>query len=140
MTDFQIKSSLEDLDIDGMLRKKDDEFTRLLEESAAEKTAKIAELTSKVESLEEELKNQDDAGLIQRELSECKKELEKQRRKHKSEVNKLQNTLDLQKSKEARLQSHIKSMESQITGMVSDYESRLEEAYYATCAVKGALK
>jgi hypothetical protein len=24
--------------------------------------------------------------------------------------------------------------------MVSDYESRLEEAYYATCAVKGALK
>ncbi|KAL3791715.1 hypothetical protein ACHAWO_006277 [Cyclotella atomus] len=140
MADVQLKSSLDDLDIDGILRKKDDEFVRLLEESAAEKTAKIEELSAKVESLEEELRVAGDAGAIKEELSELKKELEKQRRKHKSEMNKLQNTLDLQKSKEARLQSHIKSMESQITGMVSDYEARLEEAYYATAAVKGALK
>ena len=140
IADGHMKNSLHDLDIDGILTKKDDEFAQLLEESAAEKTAKIAELTTKVEALELELKNADDTGVLKKELAECKKELDKQRRKHKSEMNQLQNTLDLQKSKEARLQSHIKSMESQITGMVSDYESRLEEAYYATCAVKGALK
>ena len=140
IADGHMKSSLNELDIDGILTKKDDEFAQLLEESAAEKTAKIAELTTKVEALELELKNADDTGLLKKELAECKKELDKQRRKHKSEMNQLQNTLDLQKSKEARLQSHIKSMESQITGMVSDYEARLEEAYYATCAVKGALK
>ena len=133
MNDVQLKSSLDDLDIDGMLRQKDEEFGRLLEESSQEKTAKIAELTEQVKSLEQELGDSEDARLI-------KKELEQQRRKHKSEINKLQNSLDLQKSKEARLQSHIKSMESQITGMVSDYEARLEEAYYATAAVKGALK
>eukprot|EP00804_Cyclotella_cryptica_P004135 CCRYP_016861-RA/>CCRYP_016861-RA protein AED:0.01 eAED:0.01 QI:186/1/1/1/1/1/3/192/1437 len=129
--DAHLKNSIDDLDIEGMLRKKDDEFARLLEESTREKQAKISELTIKIEHLEQELQDKEDAESIKRELLECKKELEKQRRKHKSEVNKLNNTLELQKSKENRLQAHIQSMESQITGMVSDYESRLEEAYYA---------
>ena len=140
ISDVQLRSSLDDLDIDDMFNKKDDEFARLLEESAIEKTAKIDELTSKVESLELQLASTEDAGMLKKELTECKKELDKQRRKYTAELNKLQNVLDVQKSKEARLQSHIKSMESQITEMVSDYESRLEEAYYATAAVKGALK
>jgi hypothetical protein len=130
INDAQMKLSLDDLDIEGMLKKKDDEFARLLEDASREKTARIAELTNEVERLEGELRD-NDAQSIKEELLECKKELEKQRRAHKSEMNKLNNAMDLQKSKENRLQSHIKSMEEQITGMVSDYEARLEEAYYA---------
>ena len=55
---------------------------------------------------------------------------QRQRRQHKSEMNKLNNTLELQKSKEGRLQSHIQSLEKQITDMVNDYESRLQDAFY----------
>ena len=63
-------------------------------------------------------------------LKECKKECDKQRRRHKSELVKVQNSMDLQKSKEGRLQSHIQSLEKQITDMVNDYEARLQDAFY----------
>ena len=63
-------------------------------------------------------------------MRECKKELDRQRRKYKSEMNKFANTVELQKSKEGRLQSHIQSLEKQITDMVNDYESRLQDAFY----------
>jgi hypothetical protein len=45
-------------------------------------------------------------------------------------MNQLNNTLELQKSKQERLQSHIKSLEKQISDMVNDYESKLMSAYY----------
>jgi vacuolar-type H+-ATPase subunit D/Vma8 len=45
-------------------------------------------------------------------------------------MNQLNNTLELQKSKQERLQSHIQSLEKQISDMVNDYESKLMSAYY----------
>ena len=45
-------------------------------------------------------------------------------------MNQLHNSLELQKSKQERLQSHIKSLEKQISDMVNDYESKLMSAYY----------
>ena len=47
---------------------------------------------------------------LKKELGECKKELDRQRRKHRSEMNQLNNTLELQKSKQEHLQSHIQSL------------------------------
>jgi hypothetical protein len=66
----------------------------------------------------------------EKELRECKRELDRQRRNHRSEMNKLNNTLEMQKSKQERLQSHIASLEKQISDMVNDYEEKLMRAYY----------
>ena len=67
---------------------------------------------------------------LEMQLKDCKKELDRQRRKHKSEMVKIQNTMEMQKSKEGRLQSHITSLEKQITDMVNEYEGRLQDAFY----------
>lgn len=87
-------------------------------------------LEDEIQTLQQELemvtKNDDRKS----ELSECKKELDRQRRKHRSEINQLNNTLEMQKSKQERLQSHIQSLEKQISDMVNDYESQLLNAMY----------
>ena len=67
---------------------------------------------------------------LEAKLSECKSELKSQSRKYKAEINKLKNTLDMQKSKEARLEGHIKTMEKQIMDMTADYEDRIQEYLY----------
>ncbi|KAL3809254.1 hypothetical protein ACHAXA_007991 [Cyclostephanos tholiformis] len=69
----------------------------------------------------------------EKELRECKRELDRQRRNHRSEMNQLKNTLEMQKSKQERLQSHIQSLEKQISEMVNDYEEKLLRAYYDKC-------
>ena len=68
------------------------------------------------------------ANELRSKLLECTKTLKQLRRTHESEVNKLNNLLELQNAKERRLQSHIQSLEKQITDLVNDYESRLQEA------------
>jgi hypothetical protein len=92
----------------------------------------VAELEDDIKRLKKELEvaTKDKAGGHKTELDECKRELDRQRRKHRSEMNQLNNTLEMQKSKQERLQSHIKSLEKQISDMVNDYESRLMSEFY----------
>ena len=114
----------------------DQKILEQLEEAREHEARVVAELTAEIEQLKNESEKSGDDRMIadelEQQLMECRKDLERQRRRQKSELNKLNTTLELQKSKESRLQSHIKSMEAQITNMVSDYESRLQESFYSS--------
>jgi chromosome segregation ATPase len=93
----------------------------------------VAGLEDEIKTLKKEL----EVGTFitdehKKELGECKKELDRQRRKHRSEMNQLNITLEMQKSKQERLQSHIQSLEKQISDMVNEYESKLLSAYYGS--------
>mmetsp|Transcript_20720 Transcript_20720/g.42283 ORF Transcript_20720/g.42283 Transcript_20720/m.42283 type:complete len:1494 (+) Transcript_20720:61-4542(+) len=131
----ELLKQLEDTKLKESFNAMDDRFVEELEEARRREERVVAELTAEIEQLKKESQESADDKMIvdelEQQLIECKKDLERQRRRHKSELNKLNNTLELQKSKESRLQSHIKSMEAQITDMVSDYEQRLQEAFYS---------
>ena len=110
-------------EIDRRLQEKDEEFKK-----------EVAKLQSEIKRLRKQSKGAAEDKTIVNELEtqllDCKKELDRQRRKQKSEINKLNNSMELQKSKEGRLQSHIRSLEKQITDMVNEYESRLQDAFH----------
>ena len=130
-----------DKEFDAKVKELEDEIEQVKEELkdvTKDKLRVIEQHEIKVELLEDEiqeLKQQETKASSKKddrksELSECKKELDRQRRKHRSEINQLKNTLEMQKSKQERLQSHIQSLEKQISDMVNDYESRLLNAMY----------
>ena len=112
-----------------------------LQKELNEEKMKVSFSETKIDTLLDEINNlhkegndaTDDrmiANELETQLLERKKDLTQQRRKYRSEMNKLNNTMELQKSKEERLQSHIQSLEKQISDMVSDYELKLEESLY----------
>jgi predicted nucleic acid-binding Zn-ribbon protein len=130
-----------DKEFDAKVKELEDEIEQVKEELkdvTKDKLRVIEQHEIKVELLEDEiqeLKQQETKASSRKddrksELSECKKELDRQRRKHRSEINQLKNTIEMQKSKQERLQSHIQSLEKQISDMVNDYESRLLNAMY----------
>merc|ERR1711957_1135381 len=118
---------------------KDEEYTEgvhtIIKEKDTEFEREVAKLHSEISRLRKqgEEANEDKmmANELETQLLECKKELTQQRRKHRSEMNKLSNTMELRKSKEGRLQSHIQSLEKQISDMVNDYELKLQESLYS---------
>lgn len=138
INDKSMKDSFSDMQIDNIIKQKDEEFektiSKIIKDKDEEFEKEVEHLQSEVKRLRKERKEatQDNvmASELETQLLECKKDLDRQRRKHKSEMNKLKNSFELQKNKEGRLQSHIESMEKQISDMVNDYESRLQEAFY----------
>jgi chromosome segregation ATPase len=130
-----------DKEFNAKIKEYEDEIEQVKEELKdvrKDKQRVIEQHEIKVELLEDEIQELKQVELKasskkddrKSELSECKKELDRQRRKHRSEINQLNNTLEMQKSKQERLQSHIQSLEKQISDMVNDYESRLLNAMY----------
>jgi YD repeat-containing protein len=107
MQDGNIDYSPSDFDVNKMIEEKENEFK-----------AEVAKLTAEIETLRQ------DSQL------EAKSDLKSQRRKYRSEINKLENTLEMQKSKEARLEGHIKTLEKQIMDMTAEYEVRIQEYEY----------
>jgi len=134
----KLSSSFSELEIDNLIQQKEDDYKKNIQKAIAEKDEEfekeVSKLKEEIERLKEEQVDADDDKAavqeIKAQLKECKKELKQQQRKHKSEMAKIQNTMEMQKSKEGRLQSHIQSLEKQITDMVNDYESRLQDAFY----------
>ncbi len=130
--------SSEDSNNANILKQKKDELEAILKQKNEEFENRISAITVEKDELQLELqrllKETDGTNLVitglETQLSLCNKELDKQRRKHRSEMNKLMNTLELQKAKEGRLQNHIHSLEKQIKDMVNEYESRLQDAFY----------
>jgi hypothetical protein len=114
-------------ELEALLKQKNEEFEKRISAITVEKD----ELQLEIQRL---IKEADGTSLVvtglETQLSLCNKEMDKQRRKHRSEMNKMMNTLELQKTKEGRLQNHIHSLEKQIKDMVNDYESRLQDAFY----------
>jgi len=134
----KLTSSFSELEIDNLMQQKEEDFKKSIQKAIAEKDEEFEQEASKLKEeidrlKEEQVDANDDKAAVQEvkaQLKECKKELKQQQRKHKSEMAKIQNTMEMQKSKEGRLQSHIQSLEKQITDMVNDYESRLQDAFY----------
>jgi len=134
----KLTSSFSELEIDNLIQQKEEDFKKSIQKAIDEKDEEfekeVSKLKKEIERLKEEQVDADDDKAavqgIKAQLKECKKELKQQQRKHKSEMAKIQNTMEMQKSKEGRLQSHIQSLEKQITDMVNDYESRLQDAFY----------
>lgn len=122
-----------------IMKQKNDELETILKQKNDEFEQRISAITVEKEELHLEIqrirKDSDGTNLVitglEEQLSNCNKEIDKQRRNHRSEMNKLMNTLELQQKKEGRLQSHIQSLEKQIKNMVNDYESRLQDAFYS---------
>jgi len=138
LSDEKMKGSFSETQITTLLRQKDEEYTEgvhtIIKEKDTEFEREVAKLHSEINRLRKqgEEANEDKmmANELETQLLECKKELTQQRRKHRSEMNKLSNTMELRKSKEGRLQSHIQSLEKQISDMVNDYELKLQESSY----------
>ena len=138
VNDEKMKDSFSEMQIESLMRQKDEEFEKginnLIREKDEEFEKEVTKLQGEIKRMHKERKDVTEDKMILNEmetqLRECKKDLDRQRRKHKSEMNKVNNTKELQKSKEGRLQSHIQSLEKQITDMVNDYETRLQEAFY----------
>ena len=107
MQDGNIDYSSSDFDVNKMIEEKENEFK-----------AEVAKLTAEIETLRQ------DSQL------KAKSDLKSQRRKYRSEINKLENTLEMQKSKEARLEGHIKTLEKQIMDMTAEYEVKIQEYEY----------
>lgn len=134
----KLTCSFSELEIDNIIRQKEEDFEKRIETIREEKTVeckeKVSKLRDEIKCLKEEqsesIHDKHIVNKLEAQLKECKKECDKQRRRHKSELAKIQNSMDMQKSKEGRLQSHIQSLEKQITDMVNDYESRLQDAFY----------
>jgi len=130
----QLKDSFSEMEIDNLIRQKDAEFENGIAKVIAEKDEEFSQLKDDLKRLKEEQKDATEDKVIVNELeiqlSEAKKEYKHRARKHKSEMNQVSNAIEMQKSKEGRLQSHIASLEKQITDMVADYEARLQEAFY----------
>mmetsp|Transcript_2050 Transcript_2050/g.3164 ORF Transcript_2050/g.3164 Transcript_2050/m.3164 type:complete len:555 (+) Transcript_2050:2-1666(+) len=114
MNDFSF-----DLDVNKMIQEKENAFN-----------AEVAKLTAEIDALRQESKLSDQSNVLEAKLLECKSDLKSQSRKHRSEINKLKNTLEMQKSKEARLEGHMKALEKQIMDMTADYEARIQEYLY----------
>lgn len=143
--------------IESVLREKDDELERALrmktddcESQLAEKERRhsdeLSRLNEEISSLKKEVSSlQDEIAQLQNErreftedkiivseletqLREVKRDLSRQKKKHASEMNKMENKFELQKSKEGRLENQCLSMKSQIDKMVDDYEARLQDA------------
>jgi len=119
MQDGKMNDSSFDLDVNKMIQEKENAFN-----------AEVAKLTAEIKSLRQESKLADQSNVLEAKLLECKSDLKSQSRKHRSEINKLKNTLEMQKSKEARLEGHIKALEKQIMDMTADYECRIQEYLY----------
>jgi len=119
MQDGKMNDSSFDLDVNKMIQEKENAFN-----------AEVAKLTAEIEALRQESKLSDQSNVLEAKLLECKSDLKSQSRKHRSEINKLKNTLEMQKSKEARLEGHIKALEKQIMDMTADYEARIQEYLY----------
>ncbi|KAL9187166.1 hypothetical protein ACHAXT_010886 [Thalassiosira profunda] len=138
LNENKAKDALTQREIEGMVRERTEErnnaFERIVREKDEEHEREVARLEAELAELRAEGKavaeDRTRASELEAQLLDTKKDLERQRRKHKSEMNQASNTLELQKSKEGRLQSHIQSLEKQITDMVSDYEGRLQDAFY----------
>eukprot|EP00985_Skeletonema_marinoi_P035303 scaffold46208_cov139-Skeletonema_marinoi.AAC.1 len=119
MQDGKMNDSSFDLDVNKMIQEKENAFN-----------AEVAKLTAEIEALRQESKLSDQSNVLEAKLLECKSDLKSQSRKHRSEINKLKNTLEMQKSKEARLEGHMKALEKQIMDMTADYEARIQEYLY----------
>merc|ERR1712127_946597 len=133
-----LKQMQEETQIQRLIQLKNDEFDKGIEKIVREKEeefeSEVSKFQSGIKRLRKQSKDATEDKMIANELEtqmlECKKEFDRQRRKHRSEIKMLNNTMELQKSKEGRLLSHIESLEKQITDMVNDYESRLQDAFY----------
>ena len=138
MNDGKMKDNFNEMHIDTIIRQKDEEFEKglkkIIKEKEDEFEKEVAQLQDEVKRLRKEQQDANENNTLARKLEmqllETKKEFDKQRRKYKAEMNKMSNAIELQKSKEGRLQSHIQSLEKQITDMVNDYETRLQDAFY----------
>jgi len=134
----KMKDSYSEIQIEKLIQQKEEEFEKGIENIIQVKEMEFEEEVDKLQTEIKRLRKQSKestedkmiANELETQLLECKKELKRQSRKQRSEMNKLSNTMEMQKSKEGRLQSHIISLEKQITDMVNDYETRLQEAFY----------
>jgi hypothetical protein len=120
MQEGKMKDSFFDLDVSKMIEEKENAFKE-----------EVVKLTAEIEALRQESHVAADNAL-EAALLECKSELKSQSRKHRSELNKLKNALEMQKSKEARLEGHIMTMEKQIMDMIADYEDRIQQYLYGS--------
>ena len=114
----------------------DADINRMIEEKENAFKERVATLTAEIDALRQESNFANDGDIFEAELLECKSEMKSQGRKHRSEMNKLKNTLEMQKSKEARLEGHIKNLEKQIIDMTADYEARIQEYLYSRMDTK----
>ena len=143
--------------VESLLREKDDEHERAIRrkiedyesrlaekekyhsEDLAKLNEEISSLKNEISSLQEEIsqlqqgrsESTEDKIIVaelETQLRDLKRNLSRQKKKHASEMNKMENKFELQKSKEGRLESQCQSMKSQIDKMVDDYEARLQEA------------
>ena len=119
MKDGKMKDSYFELDVSKMIEEKENAFKE-----------EVAKLTAEIEALRQESANDATCDELEARLLECKSDLKSQCRKQRSQISKLKNTLQMQKSKEARLEGHIKTMEKQIMDMTSEYEERIQEYLY----------
>jgi len=145
LKDVLMRDSLSEINLDNMIQKKEEEFDErtnmILCKKDEEFEKKVTALEIEIKRFEAEInqlrKEKKEASVekknakeIERKLLECKRDLDQQQRKHTSEIKQLNTSLELQKSKEGRLQSHIESLEKQISDMVNDYESMMQDAFY----------
>mmetsp|Transcript_3519 Transcript_3519/g.5351 ORF Transcript_3519/g.5351 Transcript_3519/m.5351 type:complete len:150 (+) Transcript_3519:2-451(+) len=124
MQNEKMDDSSSEIDMQKMIEEKENAFKA----EVAKLTAEIDALRLESKCLESELSNESD--LLEAQLLDCKSDLKSQGRKHRSEINKLKNTLEMQRSKEIRLEGHIKALEKQIMTMTADYEDRIQEYLY----------
>eukprot|EP00986_Skeletonema_menzelii_P006507 scaffold2477_cov158-Skeletonema_menzelii.AAC.1 len=131
---FQELCELKKKTLDGSINDTSFAFdvNKVIEENEKDLEADADRLTAEIETLRQELKSSDEGNDLEAKLFEYKSDLKGLRRKYRSEINKLKNTLEMQKSKEARLEGHIKTLEKQIMDMTSDYEERIQEYEYGT--------
>eukprot|EP00986_Skeletonema_menzelii_P006510 scaffold2478_cov136-Skeletonema_menzelii.AAC.1 len=122
---FQEMREFKKKTLDGSIN---DDVNKMIEEKENAFKAEVAKLTAEIETLRQELS--DEGNDLEARLLESKSDLKSQSRKYRSEINKLKNTLEMQKSKEARLDGHIKTLEKQIMDMTADYEERIQEYLY----------
>lgn len=130
MQDEETNDSSSEIDVNKLIEEKENAFKErenaLIEE--------VAKLTEEIDTLRHESKLSEsklsESDKLDAQLLDCKSDLKSQGRKHRSEINKLKNTLEMQKSKEVRLEGHIKTLEKQIMSMTADYEERIQEYLY----------
>ena len=125
--------------IESVLREKDDELDCRLAEKEKRHSEEVTRLNEEISSLQDEMAQlkQDRSEFtedkitvadLEAQLRQVKRDLSRQKKKHASEMNKMENKFELQKSKEGRLENQCQSMKSQIDKMVDDYEARLQDA------------
>ena len=101
---------------------------RLLEEKHAEQERRtVDELRQKNAALEEAMKHQKE-NLDQKSMAEIKR---------RGEFAKQKQELEIMRSKERHLETHVTQLEAHISKVVSDYEAKLQSAAATVCESEG---